>query len=327
MLAWLLYGTVAGLAASGAGVLAERGCRSLGRPVRFVWTWAMAATVALPIVALAARSRAVPGFLVGTGPALRAFGSPWSLVPAGLLSGPADVAIIAAWAALSLVLAANVRLAVWTLRRNERGWRSATVEGRRVAVSSEFGPGVVGAVRPRMVLPEWVLESASPLRRLIALHEVEHVRARDTRLLLGGVMATVLAPWCLPLWWQLRRLRLAVETDCDARVVKVTGQPAAYAHALLEVASRGTGQRALPVPSLAPRRGELERRIRLVTTAGRGRPRLTGLALLAAAGLLALAPVALPAPDLPVHHPDPPRPAPPPATIVILSVTPGGPDG
>ena len=32
-------------------------------------------------------------------------------------------------------------------------------------------------------------------------------------------MAVVLMPWNLPLWWQWRRLRFAIEVDCDARVL------------------------------------------------------------------------------------------------------------
>ena len=35
-------------------------------------------------------------------------------------------------------------------------------------------------------------------------------------------------PWNLALWWQLRRLRLAVEMDCDNRVVAALGDPNPY---------------------------------------------------------------------------------------------------
>ena len=51
-------------------------------------------------------------------------------------------------------------------------------------------------------------------------------------------------PWNLALWWHLRRLRLAVEMDCDSRVVGALGDARAYGELLLKVAqasSRGPG--------------------------------------------------------------------------------------
>ena len=37
--------------------------------------------------------------------------------------------------------------------------------------------------------------------------------------LMVTALTLILAPWNVALWWQLRRLRLAVEMDCDRRVV------------------------------------------------------------------------------------------------------------
>src|SRR5690349_15135863 len=45
-------------------------------------------------------------------------------------------------------------------------------------------------------------------------------------------------PWNLPLWWQLRRLRYAIEIDCDARVLKGGVDPAHYGEALIAVGER-----------------------------------------------------------------------------------------
>lgn len=281
MVAWLLYATATGVGICVAGLLAERGLRCLGRPARWVWAVAMVATVGVPLAAVVAVEH---GALLATAPA-----SGW------------DTLILIAWAAVSLVTLASVRLSLWTVRRNARSWRPGTVDGESVLVSTSFGPGVIGARRPRIVLPVWVEGTPEWLRRLVVRHEAEHMRAGDTKLLLGGVVVVALVPWLLPLWWQLHRLRAAVESDCDARVL-ATADRRAYANALVAIAGRPT-RRLLPVPTLAPRATELERRLRLIT--GTGGPRKVGLALagLALAVLLALgsvpAPAALPAPLIP----------------------------
>jgi beta-lactamase regulating signal transducer with metallopeptidase domain len=125
------------------------------------------------------------------------------------------------------------------------------------------------------------------------------VRARDTALLLAGVIVVALVPWCLPLWWQLHRLRDAIETDCDARVLEAA-DPGEYASALLAVAGSGASRRPpLPVTALGPRRGELERRIRLITAGSRGRSRARGLVLVAGAMAAVAGAALLPVPDLP----------------------------
>lgn len=283
MVAWMLYVTAAGCAFGVAALLAERGLRELGRPVRWAWLGAMAATVAVPVVL------AWIGW--GGGGGVGAGGQTASSVGPSL-----ETVLMAVWLVASLILLASVRLSGWTVRRNRRSWRPRRVDGQRVAISTGFGPGVVGAARPRIVLPGWVVDATPTLRRLVVAHEREHVRGGDTRVLLTGLAMAILVPWCLPLWWQLHRLRWAVETDCDVRVL-ATAPPRAYANALVAIAGRSR-RGPLAVPGLAPRRSELERRIRLITGHGvRSRP--NGLGLLAAAAVM-MVPLALaPAPELP----------------------------
>jgi bla regulator protein BlaR1 len=273
MIAWLLYVTAVGVVVSLASALAEAGLRSLGRPVRWVWVAAMLGTVGLPVVATVG----------GDG----ATGS-WSTVPSvgGRL-------ILLAWIAGAAMLLANLRLADWTLRRNARSWRPAEQDGRRVLMTAGFGPGVVGARRPRIVLPEWVLAEDRSLVRLIVTHEVEHVRAGDTRLLLAGSVLVALLPWCLPLWWQQHRLRGAIETDCDARVLNRAVPPRDYANALVAIAGRPVRSRR-PLPALAPRESELERRIKQITDSGQVRSRKAGALLLAAAAVGTIGVAAVP---------------------------------
>ncbi|HUH12583.1 MAG TPA: M56 family metallopeptidase, partial [Longimicrobiales bacterium] len=180
------------------------------------------------------------------------------------------------------------------------------VDGVSVLVSPHTGPATVGVVRPEIVLPRWALALADGARRLMLAHEREHLRAGDPRLLFAGTLLAMALPWNLPLWWQLRRLRLAVELDCDARVLRAGGNAATYGNLLLEVGRRRAG---VPVLSAALAEGKsfLERRIgNLAESAGVSVRRVVGLAAVAT-GLLALA-VCTPDPFGPSPHGGDPAP-------------------
>ena len=104
-------------------------------------------------------------------------------------------------------------------------------------------------------------------RQYVLRHEEEHRRSHDARLLMVASLAAVLVPWNPAIWWQLRRLRLAVEMDCDNRVVKALGNPNAYGELLLKVAEASSRGIALQ-PAFLGGMGMLERRItRLVSPA------------------------------------------------------------
>src|SRR5262249_57068837 len=71
-------------------------------------------------------------------------------------------------------------------------------------------------------------------------------------------------PWSAALWFMARRLRLAIEIDCDARVIGV-GEPAEeYGLFLVAVGERRVHGLFLAA-SLAERRSSLERRICAMT--------------------------------------------------------------
>ena len=48
----------------------------------------------------------------------------------------------------------------------------------------------------------------------------------------------VCTPWNVPLWWQFRRLRYAIEVDCDASVLRSGGDARQYGETLLAVGQR-----------------------------------------------------------------------------------------
>ena len=147
------------------------------------------------------------------------------------------------------------------------------VDGVDVLVSHDLGPAVVGVRNAAVLLPRAMLELDAPLRALVLQHEEEHRRARDTWLLLALAIAVAAIPWNLPLWWIARRARLALEVDCDARVLARGGSATRYVQVLLLAAQRTS---AAPLtPMLVASRTHLERRIvamqnRTAESTGRG---------------------------------------------------------
>jgi hypothetical protein len=130
---------------------------------------------------------------------------------------------------------------------------------------------------------------------LMLRHEMEHIRAGDPRTLAVAGTALVLFPWNAALWWLVRRLRTAMELDCDARVIRAVGGPRAYGMVLLAVGERYT----VPLPlaaSLVEPRSLLERRIRAMTTPRPRRPLLVSLPFAAIAVLAVTAASGAPRP-------------------------------
>ncbi|MFL5541281.1 MAG: M56 family metallopeptidase, partial [Longimicrobiaceae bacterium] len=300
MIAWMLFAALVAALAGLAALAAERGLALFRLPTRWAWAASIAASLALPLL-LPARPEArsdVGGMMLETVAAAPA-GTP--LVGGNVVAGGArglDPVAPWAWLATSVAVAGVLAAAARRLARRRRGWTAAVVAGEPVLLSGEVGPAVVGFLRPSIVIPRWTLDWPEPRLRMIVRHEREHVAAADPALLLAGLCAAVLVPWSPALWWQLRRLRLAVEVDCDARTLRAGPDPAAYGRLLLEVGSRGRAG-AVPLAAFSEPRSFLERRIRAMTlrTPRNRALRLASWTALAAAAVVSAA--ALPAPPLP----------------------------
>jgi len=138
------------------------------------------------------------------------------------------------------------------------------------------------------VLPQWCREMEETALRLVLDHEVEHVRAGDLRLILSAGVLPILFPWNLPIWWQLSRLRLAVEGDCDLRVLrKHGGRTRTYLNLLLDVGKRTAENQPLATMLSEPEE-TLERRIQLMTMPFPKKPWIRGI-LMAGVGLFLVA--------------------------------------
>jgi beta-lactamase regulating signal transducer with metallopeptidase domain len=192
-----------------------------------------------------------------------------------------DSSLAWGWAALSSGLMLWLIAASWAVSRKLRHWQVGTLDGHIVRITRDTGPAVCGVLVPRIVVPQWVVGATNPVRELILLHEQSHLRANDPLLYRTGLLLVVLLPWNIPLWWQLHRLRFAIEVDCDARVLNAAGRdPVAYGEVLLTIGQRFSN---LPIGSMALNESanQLERRIRIMMI---GKPRTSALV----AGALAL---------------------------------------
>lgn len=309
MIVWVARMIAVAALVAAACWAADRGLGSLGRPRRFVWAAGLLLVVVLPVLALAApgwlpdagtsAAFAVAGTFLGSligfgasslktayglGPgALQAGGTGAAAgAPHGLLALASDL-VVPAWLLASITLALVLLAGRARLLRASSRWRGTEVDGVPVRLSEAVGPAVVGLLRPRIVLPAWANALPKAERALIIRHELEHVRAGDSRLLAAAAAPLVLLPWCLPLWWMHRRLRDAVETDCDARVLARGADVRTYGSALLRTAGRGSAL-PFPVPALSRAPSLLERRILAMTRKKPKHPIITAATLLAVAG-------------------------------------------
>ena len=212
-----------------------------------------------------------------------------------------DRSLTVGWIAVSLAVLALLIAVHVHFRRACRAWPETTVDGTRVRLAPRTGPAVIGLIDPEIVVPAWLMTRANVEQRLVLDHEREHLRARDPLLLSAAYIATALMPWHPAIWWMLARLRLAVELDCDARVLRRGVTARSYGALLIDLAGRGAA--ATGVPALGLTLTNLERRLIAMTPHRRSHSFVRG-SLLAGAAMIAFAIACnAPVPTSP-HHDD-----------------------
>ncbi len=284
---WMLYTLALSVLLGVAGVALERIGITFRRPVRFIWVAAMVGSVLLPPAA--ALERAIPRrssavqvmpFVIDVQRASAITAGPTGSDRAARV----DAALTALWIVGSALLLFRLALAMRAIRRRTATWRRGEIDGVDVHLAPDAGPAVVGVRSMRVVLPEWILDLDQSLRALVIRHEEEHRAARDPYLLFGSAVAVALMPWNVALWWQARRLRLAIEMDCDARVLRAHPRPEHYGMLLLTIAQRRTFAPGMLAPMLSEPASHLERRIIAMRTTSIAR-----LTVATGAGLAVLA--------------------------------------
>ena len=293
ILFWMLIASLVALAVGAAALAVEGAARALRRPGRWPWVAALTFSALWPAW-LAVRGH-IP--LLSDGGATSTATSPAIFVSAGRaafttvahrlapLDGRISLVILIVWFAVSAALLVRLLLGMRSLNRQRSRWVAHDVDGVRLLVAPATGPAVIGVREPAIVLPEWALGLEPTLRQVVLRHEVEHLRARDTVLRLAGAVLPALMPWNIPLWWQAGRLSLAIEVDCDARVLRADVPRERYGLLLLAIAQRQSTP--MFAPALSEPTSHLERRVTAMQRSLPTRP------VLAAAGLTLVAAICI----------------------------------
>jgi bla regulator protein BlaR1 len=272
---WMLYALAVGLVMTLAGFAAEQSARLARRPARYFWMLAMVCTAGLPLSPwlTPADTADSPAWSVqGTAPAPAPVRAPSVFAAAASTSARAvhadgveiDQLARLAWQLGSALTFAGLVGASLALRRRKRQWQSGALAGTAVLVSDDAGPAVVGVLRPQIVVPAWLMHADSRQQTLVLAHEQSHIAAGDQRLLAAMTLLLVAMPWNLALWYQLRRLRRAIEIDCDARVLEQGHRLADYGAALIDIGSHASGRAYAGLMAMATASRLLEQRVRLM---------------------------------------------------------------
>lgn len=306
MTAWIVYSILTGALIAVAALGAEWILKSMKRPVRAVWMVAIALTIGLTLTA----PLRIDNAPVATGVALSLEDLPMAVVVeptqyervigyahqlqqavltpihsvTELAASVGAAANRAVWiAALISAIAALIALAA-VYRRSilERSkWPSMRLLNKSVRVTPNVGPAVLGLAPPEIVVPQWVLLRNQEEQRLVLEHESEHVRAHDPMLLMIACVAVATMPWNAAMWFMWSRLRLAVELDCDRRVLLRGAQKASYGQLLVELSSRRPWM-APAIPAFSWGTSHLEQRLVAMTA----RPKRFRIVRRSASGLL-----------------------------------------
>jgi TonB family protein len=273
---WMLYAAVVGALMTVVAIALDRVAVARQRPIRMIWFATLALSIAWPIGRAVARLapertqgvRLMPFSITVQSPAITS-------KPGGLTRDAIDRALIVAWCGLSALLLMRLARGAVMLRRTRSAWRPVQIDGTSVRLSSNVGPAVIGLRSMDVVLPEWILSLDESLRAIVLRHEEEHRSARDPYLLFGAALAVALMPWNLALWYQAKRLRLAIELDCDARVLRAHPSTERYGLLMLTIAQRRSTAPTLFAPMLTEPTTQLERRIIAMRTTTRRLARVT----------------------------------------------------
>jgi hypothetical protein len=281
MLVWMLMSTTFGAVLAVAALLFEPTASRLGLPTRLLWSSVIAGTVAWSAwTGTQAGAQGSGGEVpssTGTRPEKKQSRSETGVpsgYPESIAAAPrapvvsessprsmrADLLLLTLWFVGSLACFAILAFSAWRIARMRRRWVERVVAHVPVLVSHDVGPAVIGVVHHGIVVPAWIDSLDPASQHTIMVHEREHVRAGDPLLLWGATVVVALMPWNAALWFALRRVRHAIEIDCDTRVLRAGHGAQAYCSLLLDVSQR-TLAGAAPIAALAEPSTLLERRI------------------------------------------------------------------
>lgn len=264
--AWMVGSTVFALLLGIAAYATERALRLTKRATRTPWVVALILAVVWPALAPVVLRQ-----VLGDNPATTLVVGGDAASPATFIADqlPATSAtweelvprvLLAVWVLLSLLMTARLIFAALALSRVTRDAKEVHLDGGPVLVTESLGPAVIGLWTPRVAVPEWFLQLDTSLRTLVLRHEREHCASRDPQLVWLASLAVAVMPWNVGVWFLSRRLRLALEIDCDSRTLEREANTERYGKLLLLIAQR---QSSYPLAAmLAESTSHLSRRIR-----------------------------------------------------------------
>lgn len=287
--AWMTLVLIVGAFVSVAAATLHSLQHSADRPVRWVWAGAMALLICLAVVA---PMRSTPAVVVN---AVIARGGNIADAPladrslskrataalqtlqhavatpivtaterAAHLPPLAQRSMLGLWLLSSILLLLFMRRVFARLRTQRQQWPTQSLHGTRVRVSSNAGPAVMGIAPPEIVVPAWILERSADEQRLVLAHELQHVRARDPLLLVLAWLGVAIMPWHPAMWYLWSRLRLAIELDCDRRVLRAGAAPRQYGQLLIDLTGRRSAL-SVGIPAFSYSASYLERRLLAMT--------------------------------------------------------------
>jgi len=274
MLLWMLYVIVVSLLLSGAALATERIALARHAPTRWHWVLSIAASALVPAIIASAWVH-VPRIPYHFSPTVSAQIDSLTLVTSSELSPSAwvdggtknlsalprlNTLLAWVWAGTSCTLLLALLVSGAHLHRRKRRWARGTIAGASVYITDDVGPAIVGLFRPRIAVPRWLTQTSAQTQELVVAHEQSHLEAHDVRIFTGALTLLVAMPWNLPLWWQLRRLRFAIEVDCDARVLKSGRDARTYGETLITIGERQSGYVGA-VAGMSESRAFLEKRL------------------------------------------------------------------
>ena len=291
MLSWMLYAIIVSLL-MGLGALAlERSAQIRQRPTRWLWGACLVASLAILFVPQKAsvhmpattHADRTPSSEMPTPPQTKPIElSRLTLPIIGTdqlpLSDGATKLLDWIWRVTSMALALVILASGAHLSWRRRRWDRGHMAGTAVYISDDCGPAVVGFFRPHIVVPRWLTGLSPDEQELVIAHERSHLGAHDTQLLTIAVCLLACMPWNPILWWQLRRLRLAIEIDCDARVLRLGYPVARYSETLIAVGERQSASYAMTMAGYGSK-SFLEQRIHNMLRKKTRHARVSALAL------------------------------------------------
>ena len=214
----------------------------------------------------------------GSAPSRAAVGLSWQQLLVGLWAGGVVLLLLR----IGVGIAATWRIGRRAERPRDDDWEGLSAElSRRIGLTRPVRvlssrhtsmPMTWGWARPVVLVPETGAAWSAARKRVVLLHELNHVTRHDCASQLVAHVACAVY-WFNPLvWLAARALRIERERACDEAVVRDGTQASSYADHLLDIAR---GYRPARWTSLAAvamaRRSQLEGRLLSILEAGQRR--------------------------------------------------------